>query len=333
MSSRLSLGEKIQIVLLYSKSESFATVRRQWNNHFAFKPPSKSTIRSIFNKFKESGNLKERVRSGRPRSVVREETVQQVKDLVEVRPFTSIPIGARELGISQASYQHALKESGFSSFKPTKVVELSDDDFDRREEFCSTFLVKFEREPALLNKIISSDESEFKLNGVINRHNCCYWASTNQHEKLPVPDLHKRVMVWCGLTSGGLIGPYFFDQNVNARSYLAMLNDFLWPKVKRRGMIFQQDGASSHYAIVVRNWLDEKFPQRWIGRRGPIEWPARSPDLTPCDFFLWGYLKNIVYKERPATIEQLRDRIALACAQIQNEMCERACQSVVERAK
>jgi hypothetical protein len=35
---------------------------------------------------------------------------------------------------------------------------------------------------------------------------------------------------------------------------------------------------------------------RWIGRGGSITWPPRSPDLTPLDFFLWGYAKNIVYQ-------------------------------------
>ncbi len=59
-------------------------------------------------------------------------------------------------------------------------------------------------------------------------------------------------------------------------------------------------------AIPVRAWLDEKFPGRWIGRRGPIEWPTRSPDLSPCDFFLWGYLKNIVYQERSFATASLK---------------------------
>jgi hypothetical protein len=51
---------------------------------------------------------------------------------------------------------------------------------------------------------------------------------------------------------------------------------------------------AAHYAVIVHNWLDERFSGRWIGRHDPFEWPARSPDLTPCDFLLWGYLKDIV---------------------------------------
>ena len=51
---------------------------------------------------------------------------------------------------------------------------------------------------------------------------------------------------------------------------------------------FQQDGATPHYLGEVREYLNTRFPGRWIGREAPIAWPPRSPDLTPMDFFLWG---------------------------------------------
>ncbi|KYM95854.1 hypothetical protein ALC62_13505, partial [Cyphomyrmex costatus] len=60
---------------------------------------------------------------------------------------------------------------------------------------------------------------------------------------------------------------------------------------------------------LVRQFLDETFAHRWIGRRGYIEWPPRSPDLTPLDYFLWGYLKDRVYATKPANLEELRGRI------------------------
>ncbi|GBM78293.1 hypothetical protein AVEN_46994-1 [Araneus ventricosus] len=52
--------------------------------------------------------------------------------------------------------------------------------------------------------------------------------------------------------------------------------------------------------------LKEMFPKRLVSLRGDISWPARSPDLSPCDYFLWGYLKSKVYKNRPRTTEELR---------------------------
>uniref|UniRef100_A0A1Y1MEB7 Tc1-like transposase DDE domain-containing protein n=1 Tax=Photinus pyralis TaxID=7054 RepID=A0A1Y1MEB7_PHOPY len=72
--------------------------------------------------------------------------------------------------------------------------------------------------------------------------------------------------------------------------------------------------------MAVREFLDEKFPGQWIGRRGPIEWPARSPDLTPLDFFLWGHLKSVVYKTEPASINDLRYRIVRECRSLSREV-------------
>lgn len=54
-----------------------------------------------------------------------------------------------------------------------------------------------------------------------------------------------------------------------------------------------------------------------------MAWPARSPDLTPLDFFLWGYVKARVYDNRPDTPEELQDRIRAACATVDADMLER----------
>jgi len=53
---------------------------------------------------------------------------------------------------------------------------------------------------------------------------------------------------------------------------------------------YQQDGAPSHYHRDVRAFLDENLQGHWIGRRRTFEFPPRSPDLTPLDFYLWGTL-------------------------------------------
>jgi hypothetical protein len=55
--------------------------------------------------------------------------------------------------------------------------------------------------------------------------------------------------------------------------------------------------------INVRLFLNNIFPGRWIVRRGSIELPARSPNLSPLDFFLWGHLKNKIYKEKPQNLQ------------------------------
>lgn len=94
---------------------------------------------------------------------------------------------------------------------------------------------------------------------------------------------------------------------------------------------FQQDGASVHYSVLVRNYLNNEFPERWIGRGGPIKWPARSPDLTPLDFFLWGYLKDEVFRTPPADLIELQDRIVQKCASITTDTLKRVLNSFEAR--
>lgn len=93
--------------------------------------------------------------------------------------------------------------------------------------------------------------------------------------------------------------------------------------VKQR-MWLQQDGAPAHYAVAVRNTLDVQFPGKWIGRGAAIDYPARSPDLTCLDYYLWGRLKSMVYVERPTTREDMKARIRHAVASISPEEIQRS---------
>ncbi|KAJ8935835.1 hypothetical protein NQ318_019894, partial [Aromia moschata] len=100
------------------------------------------------------------------------------------------------------------------------------------------------------------------------------------------------------------------------------------PLSYRTRMFFQQDGCPAHHAVTVRNWLNSEFNEHWIGRDGPILWPPRSPDLTILDFYLWGRLKQIVYREPLENDEeQLKTRIqnavkSLSIEEIRNSFNE-----------
>ena len=124
-----------------------------------------------------------------------------------------------------------------------------------------------------------------------------------------------------------IIGPYFFEENVNGKNYLEMLKDFFWPQIqnmrKCQQIYFQQDGAPAHYNLNVRNWLGSKLPGRWIGRRGLIEWSARSPDLTPLDFYLWGFVKQKVYSKNHNSLDELRESITSVICSIKPDVLNR----------
>ncbi|KAJ4448031.1 hypothetical protein ANN_10043 [Periplaneta americana] len=69
----------------------------------------------------------------------------------------------------------------------------------------------------------------------------------------------------------------------------------------------------AHFSLVARDVANQLFHGRWIGRCGPVEWPAQSPDLNSLDFYLWGRLKNIVYQDRPTTRDDMKQRIRETC--------------------
>ena len=108
------------------------------------------------------------------------------------------------------------------------------------------------------------------------------------------------------------MGPFFFKDEkgeavtVDGSRYREMIRSFLMPAVgtlqNRELLWFQQDGATCHSAKETLKLLQETFEDRIISRGCDFPWPPRSPDLSPPDFFLWGYLKERVYLSKPRNV-------------------------------
>jgi len=141
---------------------------------------------------------------------------------------------------------------------------------------------------------------------------------------------HKQRQWISGQAGHGVIGPYFFENEeritmtVTLDRYVEMLQSFVAPALNNFQQLheawFQQDGATSHTAKQSMAAVQELFGNRVISRFGDIPWPPRSPDLSVCDFFLWGYLKNRVYTTRPRTMDELKQRIQDEIRGIPTEM-------------
>ncbi|GFV30392.1 uncharacterized protein TNCV_98671 [Trichonephila clavipes] len=87
---------------------------------------------------------------------------------------------------------------------------------------------------------------------------------------------------------------------------------------------FQQDGATCHTARATIDFLKDTFGDRLISRFGPMNWPPRSCHLTPLDYFLWGYVKSLVYADKPQTLDHLEDNIRRVIANIRPHMLEKS---------
>ncbi|CAK9806442.1 hypothetical protein ANTPLA_LOCUS4888 [Anthophora plagiata] len=118
-----------------------------------------------------------------------------------------------------------------------------------------------------------------------------------------------------GLYNDMIVGPYFLPDRLTSTEFLNFLKNELSylledvPLYSVQRMWMQLDGCPAHYGTQIRQWLNNRFPQRWIGRGGSIPWPPRSPDLTPLDFYLWETLKDKVYQTRINSRHELIEKI------------------------
>lgn len=109
------------------------------------------------------------------------------------------------------------------------------------------------------------------------------------------------VNVWGGVFNNRVIGPFFIQGNQNAESYAQFIEEELRNMLLESGvteeeideMWFMQDGHPAHTSNIGLESIRQMFGQRIISSRTQYEWAPRSPDLTPCDFFLWGYIKEV----------------------------------------
>ncbi|GFX86246.1 uncharacterized protein TNCV_2561281 [Trichonephila clavipes] len=194
--------------------------------------------------------------------------------------------------------------------------------------------------PDFHKRILFSVEAHFWLNGYVNKQNCRIWSEANPQVYVETPLHPEKPTVWCALWAGGIIGPYFFKNDeghnvtVNGDRYRAMITNCFIPELNNHDvqeLWFQQDGATCLTDRATIDLLKDTFGDRLISRFGPVNWPPRSCDLTPLDYFLWGYVKSLVYADKPQTLDHLEDNIRRVIADIRPQMLEKVIENMTSR--
>jgi hypothetical protein len=147
------------------------------------------------------------------------------------------------------------------------------------------------------------------------------------------------VGVWAAISRRRIIGPIFFNGTntikiffskkltmpifsgtLTAVRYREIIQQFL-EQLHDDEIVngyFQQDGAPAHTTLETLNMIQEFFDRGVISRNTAIAYPSRSCDLSPCDFFLWPYLKNSVFQHRLNNLDELREAIVAKIDEINN---------------
>ncbi|GFV59634.1 uncharacterized protein TNCV_1907061 [Trichonephila clavipes] len=153
-------------------------------------------------------------------------------------------------------------------------------------------------------------------------------------------------ILWTDENHFSLHGPFFFEtqcqvngwitETVNAQHYLTLLRETVVRCLIQRGQIsnvtLMQEGATSHIANPVKAFLIQTFGEdRIVSRRCRCPWSPRSPDLTPADFWLWGYLNSRVCLSGPSSLSALKDAIRREVSSIHPDMLHSAVAGFVTR--
>lgn len=254
-----------------------------------------------------------------PKPIVSNEAAEtNVLGYFNVFPDSSVRSAERDLGYSRSSIDRILNNHKMHDFKFSTGQELHPQDQIQRVQYCEMMLVKIQEDSNFLQKIIWSDESKFSKEGIINRHNLHIWSHENPFAIRPYNYQQKFSFNVFAMLMNHRVYYFIYDENLNGERYLSILrnqvHNFLQtlPQAELETCWYQLDGAPAHCTAAVGHQLEQMFEDRWIRRLGPWLWPARSPDLTPLDFYLWGTIKSKVYRTPVNTKEELRNRVIAA---------------------
>ncbi|GFT32302.1 uncharacterized protein TNCV_4483421 [Trichonephila clavipes] len=136
--------------------------------------------------------------------------------------------------------------------------------------------------------------------GSVNTHNCRIWATENPRTVVGNSIARREGHGKVGFTTSTVIGPFFFEEmryssfvtaTETGERYADMLQNRIIPGLADKHLlkrtIFMQDGAPPHIARRVKDLLRRSFcDNRVLSRHFHHAWPPRSPDLSPCDYWL-----------------------------------------------
>jgi len=290
----------------------------------------------VYQTLRDTGTLPG-VRIAAERDVNESVDEKGIVQMVQSSPRASTRRIAGRLHVLHTRVRRTLHAEGMYPYHVQRVQHLKPGDFAERLEFFKWL----NGSRQLHSYILFTDEAQFNRDGVTNTHNSHVFAYENTHATVESNfQLRFSGNVLCAVVDDQLIGSFFLEGRLTGEAYLRFLQEELprlledVPLKKRGRMFFQHDGAPPHSSREVRNFLNYRFPGQWIGRDGPHNWPARSSDLSPLDYCVWGWMKELVYSVTVVTRNALLGRIFDAADRIRNSQrkLQRATRAVHNRA-
>lgn len=300
----------------------------------------KSFVCRTIKRWNETGSVKDRPKSGRPKSATTKKVVDKVRKRIQRNPRRSAKEMAREMSVSSGSMSSILKND--LELKPYKRQKVHDLTAKQKK-------LRLDRSRLLLRRavrgdfpnIVFSDEKNFPLEQYLNKQNDRVWLKERSSENLDQRTVGRnqhppQVMVWAAVTANGRSPITFIEPGVkvNATYYREkVLKAALMPWARKhfglRPWTFQQDSAPAHKARVNQEWLKNNVPN-FISH---TEWPSKSPDANPLDYCLWSILETKVGAKKYHSMDAFKKAIVREWDKIPEDHVRRACEAFTTRLK
>ncbi|XP_076165947.1 dihydropteridine reductase isoform X1 [Ptiloglossa arizonensis] len=264
----------------------------------------------MFSEGREDGNDKER--AGRPSTSTTDEKINEVEKMILANRRITVREVAEDLNISIGScHSIFINDLGMRRVAAKFVPKLLNcDQKQLRMNIANEMLDSVRDDPNLLQRVITGDESWVYGYDVETKAQSSQWKLP--HEPRP----KKARQVWSNVKvlltvffdCRGVVHHEFLPQGrtVNKEYYLQVMRNLreairqkrpdLW---KNKNWLLHHDNASAHTSLLVRDFLAKNntlmMPQ-----------PPYSPDLAPCDFFLFPKLKRPMKGRRYATLDEIK---------------------------
>lgn len=252
-------------------------------------------------------------RSGRPLSSKSDENVGKIRDLVRNDRRLTTRMIAEELDLNHTTVHQVLREELNMRKVCAKLVPkiLTVQQKDNRMEICRDLLGRMERDSDFLKHVITGDESWIFEYDPETKRQSKEWHTSNspRPKKARMSKSKVKTMLISFFDSNGIVHKEFLPtgQTVNQNVYLGILGRLrkrvmrVRPAIKDNWML-HHDNAPCHTALSITEFLTRKnipvVPQ-----------PPYSPDLSPCDFFLFPKLKSYLKGHHFGTIENIKENV------------------------